>query len=79
MNILTFDVEEWFHLLDNDSTRTETQWKIMRCVSTKIWIGYSVFLKIPILAQPFLLSDGLPNLSGYCKKIAENMRLVVIR
>ena len=27
MNILSFDVEEWFHLLDNDSTRTEAQWK----------------------------------------------------
>lgn len=27
MNILTFDVEEWFHLLDNDSTRCEEQWK----------------------------------------------------
>lgn len=26
MNILTFDVEEWFHLLDNDSTRCEEQW-----------------------------------------------------
>lgn len=26
MHILTFDVEEWFHLLDNDSTRTESQW-----------------------------------------------------
>lgn len=26
MNILTFDVEEWFHLLDNDSTRSEKQW-----------------------------------------------------
>ncbi len=26
MNILTFDVEEWFHLLDNDSTRSETDW-----------------------------------------------------
>jgi peptidoglycan-N-acetylglucosamine deacetylase len=26
MNILTFDVEEWFHILDNDSTRTEKQW-----------------------------------------------------
>lgn len=26
-NILTFDVEEWFHLLDNDSTRSEEQWK----------------------------------------------------
>ncbi len=26
MNILTFDVEEWFHLLDNDSTRSEVEW-----------------------------------------------------
>jgi peptidoglycan-N-acetylglucosamine deacetylase len=26
MNILTFDIEEWFHLLDNPSTRTEAQW-----------------------------------------------------
>src|SRR5690554_92446 len=26
MNILTFDIEEWFHLLDNASTRTEKQW-----------------------------------------------------
>ena len=26
MYILTFDVEEWFHLLDNDSTKTETEW-----------------------------------------------------
>lgn len=27
MNILTFDVEEWFHLLDNDYSRSEQQWK----------------------------------------------------
>ncbi|MGF1555109.1 polysaccharide deacetylase family protein [Paucihalobacter sp.] len=27
MNILTFDIEEWFHLLDNASTKTETQWQ----------------------------------------------------
>lgn len=26
MKILTFDVEEWFHILDNASTRTEEQW-----------------------------------------------------
>lgn len=26
MNILTFDVEEWFHLLDFDATRTEKDW-----------------------------------------------------
>ena len=26
MNILTFDVEEWFHLLDFEATRTEDKW-----------------------------------------------------
>lgn len=26
MNVLTFDVEEWFHLLDFDDTRGEEQW-----------------------------------------------------
>jgi len=26
MNILTFDIEEWFHLLDNDSTKTFVEW-----------------------------------------------------
>ena len=26
MNILTFDVEDWFHILDNPSTKTEKQW-----------------------------------------------------
>ncbi|MDH5694275.1 MAG: polysaccharide deacetylase family protein, partial [Gammaproteobacteria bacterium] len=27
MNILTFDIEEWFHILDNDSTRGEESWR----------------------------------------------------
>ncbi len=26
MKVLTFDIEEWFHLLDNTSTKTEVQW-----------------------------------------------------
>ncbi|ARM31347.1 polysaccharide deacetylase family protein [Prosthecochloris sp. HL-130-GSB] len=26
MRILTFDVEEWFHILDNESTKTEAEW-----------------------------------------------------
>ncbi|MBD3315326.1 MAG: DUF3473 domain-containing protein [Chitinivibrionales bacterium] len=26
MNILTFDIEDWFHILDNDATRTEKEW-----------------------------------------------------
>ena len=27
MNILTIDIEEWFHLLDFDATRTEAEWR----------------------------------------------------
>ena len=27
MNILSFDIEEWFHLLDFDATRTEAEWE----------------------------------------------------
>jgi len=27
MNILTFDIEEWFHILDNDSTKTAQEWQ----------------------------------------------------
>lgn len=27
MNILTFDLEEWFHLLDFEATRSEEQWR----------------------------------------------------
>lgn len=26
MNILTFDIEEWFHLLDHKGTKTATDW-----------------------------------------------------
>ena len=26
MNIMTFDIEEWFHLLDFDATRSEAEW-----------------------------------------------------
>ncbi len=26
MKILTFDIEEWFHILDNKSTKTENEW-----------------------------------------------------
>jgi polysaccharide deacetylase family protein (PEP-CTERM system associated) len=27
MNILTFDIEDWFHILDNDSTKTAIEWQ----------------------------------------------------
>jgi len=28
MNILTFDIEDWFHLLDNESTKSVAQWEM---------------------------------------------------
>ena len=28
MNILTFDIEDWFHILDNDATKTADNWKV---------------------------------------------------
>ena len=27
MKILTFDIEEWFHILDHKYTKTEKQWE----------------------------------------------------
>lgn len=27
MNILTFDIEEWFHIMDNESTKTANEWR----------------------------------------------------
>jgi len=31
MNILTFDIEDWFHILDHDSTKTEQEWSHYEC------------------------------------------------
>jgi len=31
MNILTFDIEDWFHILDNPSTKSEKQWIQLEC------------------------------------------------
>jgi peptidoglycan-N-acetylglucosamine deacetylase len=28
VNILTFDIEEWFHILDNNTTKNETDWSL---------------------------------------------------
>jgi polysaccharide deacetylase family protein (PEP-CTERM system associated) len=28
MNILTFDIEEWFHILDNETTKTSNEWSL---------------------------------------------------
>ena len=39
MNILTFDVEDWFHILDNSSTKSEQQWNNFE---SRIHIGMEI-------------------------------------
>jgi len=43
MKILTFDIEEWFHLLDNDSTKSIKQWSNF---DSRIRIGMSLIYDI---------------------------------
>lgn len=43
MNILTFDIEEWFHILDNDSTKSENEWKNF---STRIYSNMDIIFNI---------------------------------
>ncbi len=31
MRILSFDIEEWFHILDHDSTKSENEWSRYEC------------------------------------------------
>ncbi|HET8804237.1 MAG TPA: polysaccharide deacetylase family protein [Aequorivita sp.] len=31
MNILTYDIEEWFHILDHEATKSEKQWNDFEC------------------------------------------------
>jgi hypothetical protein len=46
MNILTFDIEDWFHILDNDSTKTAIEWPIV----PNDWLLFSGIYLIPIRA-----------------------------
>ena len=43
MNILTFDIEEWFHILDNKLTETETQWSNFE---SRIHLGMDIIYNI---------------------------------
>jgi polysaccharide deacetylase family protein (PEP-CTERM system associated) len=43
MKILTFDIEEWFHLLDNDSTKSIKQWSNF---DSRIRIGMNLIYDI---------------------------------
>ena len=43
MKILTFDIEEWFHLLDNPHTKTPKQWNNF---DSRIQLGMDIIYNI---------------------------------
>ena len=43
MKILTFDIEEWFHILDNNKTRTISDWNKF---DSRIRIGMNLIYDI---------------------------------
>ena len=43
MNILTFDIEDWFHILDNKPTKTEKSWKNYE---SRLYYGVEIILDI---------------------------------
>ena len=43
MKILTFDLEDWFHILDNESTKSSSQWGNYE---SRIRIGTEIILNI---------------------------------
>lgn len=43
MKILTFDIEEWFHLLDNDTTKSINEWNNFE---SRINLGLNLIFKI---------------------------------
>ena len=55
MNILTFDVEDWFHILDNESTKGE-----------KEWLNYEYRIESNMNRILQLLSDSNQNASFFC-------------
>lgn len=59
MRILTFDVEEWFHILDNESTKTETEWSRYE---RRLEMNMDRILEL--LASKQLKATFLPGLGG---------------
>ena len=59
MNILTFDIEDWFHILDNDPSKSENDWNKF---DSRIQFGLEKILNIlneNDVKQLFLSSAGL--------------------
>ena len=69
MKVLTFDIEDWFHILDNDKTADPSSWKLF---PSRLATGVDRILK--------LLSDNDQTATFFCLGwVAENHPMVVKR
>ena len=70
MNILTFDIEDWFHILDNKPTKTEKSWKNYE---SRLYYGVEIILdiveKANLNATFFVLGWVAENYPSIVKKI----------
>lgn len=72
MNILTFDIEEWFHILDNDSTSSENEWKNFSTrIHSNMDLIFSILEETNTKASFFVLgwiADKYPEIVKEIKK-----------
>lgn len=73
MNILTFDIEEWFHILDNDSTKTATEWQSYESrIHTNMERIFKVLDDTGVKATFFILGWIAEKHPDVVKKIVSN-------
>ncbi len=76
MNVLTFDVEEWFHLLDFDSTRSEEQWKKYEVrIHDNMERIFRILKETNTKATFFIIGWIAKTYPEIVKKIAENYQI----
>ena len=72
MKILTFDIEDWFHILDNSSTKTEADWKQYE---SRIHIGmdtiFEIIDKANVSATFFVVGWMAEKYPGLIREISE--------
>ena len=73
MNILTFDIEEWFHILDNDSTKNETNWnKYESRIHKNMDIIFEILQNNNVSATFFVLGWIAKKYPEIVKRISKN-------
>lgn len=73
MNILTFDIEEWFHILDNASTESYLSWsKYESRIHKNIEIIFNLLSENNIKAHFFIVGWIAEKYPSIVRKIAKN-------